>query len=62
MEAFLKECDVLVASLPGTEKSKGLLDAKKLGAFIGEFPLFKHCGKQFQSDFKSRGVADVGQC
>lgn len=31
-EDFLRETDVLVCSLPGTEATKGLLDAEKLGA------------------------------
>jgi hypothetical protein len=31
LEAFLKETDVLVASLPGTPQTQYLLDAEKLG-------------------------------
>lgn len=31
LEAFIRESDVLVASLPGTRETEGLLDAEKLG-------------------------------
>lgn len=36
LEAFIRECDVLVASLPGTRQTAGLLDAEKLGEWAGE--------------------------
>jgi hypothetical protein len=32
LEKFIKQCDVLIASLPGTKNTAGLIDAEKLGA------------------------------
>lgn len=37
LEAFIKECDVLIASLPSTPKTTGFLDAEKLGMPLSLF-------------------------
>lgn len=36
LDAFLSECDLLVASLPGTTGTRYLLDAQKLGLMKDE--------------------------
>lgn len=37
LDAFLKQTDVLVCSLPGTPRTQYLLDAQKLGKSFGTF-------------------------
>nr|GFD25979.1 D-isomer specific 2-hydroxyacid dehydrogenase [Tanacetum cinerariifolium] len=41
LEAFLQECDVLVASLPDTAQTRYMLDAKKLGSLIRSGDIIK---------------------
>lgn len=38
LEAFLKQTDVLVCSLPGTPQTQYLLDAQKLGKSAAPYP------------------------
>jgi phosphoglycerate dehydrogenase-like enzyme len=45
LEAFLRETDVLVCSLPSTKATQWMLDAEKLGWLKRDAPLFINVGR-----------------